>query len=101
MKLKLIFVALYMLALLVAVLLPGRSLASPETTQQKTQISMPLDVGGRRGLVLFDHKKHEALLNPDTTFKHKGRPNVACITCHHTVTEVTTFKQFQSCSDCH
>jgi hypothetical protein len=101
MKLKLIFIALYALTLLVAVFVPAPSLASPETTQQKTQISMQLDTGGRRGLVLFDHKKHEALLNPDQTFKHKGRPNVACISCHHTVTEVTDRKQFQSCADCH
>jgi hypothetical protein len=101
MKLKLIIVVLYALALSVAAFLPMRSYAAPETTQQKTQISIPLDTKGRRGLVLFDHKKHESLLNPDTTFKHKGRPNVACITCHHTVTEVTSFKQFQSCSDCH
>src|SRR5437868_13972088 len=101
MKLKLIIVVLYALVLLVVAWLPVRSFASPETTKQKSQISIPLDTQRRRGLVLFNHKTHEALLNPDTTFKHKGRPNVACITCHHTVTEVTSFKQFQNCSDCH
>lgn len=109
MKLKLVILALYTVALVLVTLLPGRSFASLpvasedtlESVTQRANVAIPLDINGRRGLVLFDHKKHEAVINPDPTFKHKGRPNVACISCHHTVTEVTLRQQFQNCSDCH
>src|SRR5438876_4831717 len=100
MKLKVIIVVLYALALFIAVLSPARSFAAIETVQQSNRILIQLDTTGRRGLVLFDHKKHEALLNPDTTFKHQARPNVACISCHHSVKDITNLKQFQNCTDC-
>jgi hypothetical protein len=100
MKLKLIIVGLYALAIFIAVLSP-RSFASSETAPQNNRVLIQLDTTGRRGLVLFDHKKHEALLNPDPTFKHKARPNVACISCHHTAKEITDLKQFQNCTNCH
>jgi hypothetical protein len=101
MKLKLIFVALYAVALAIAVFLPVRSLASSEPVQQRNRFAIQLDETGRRGLVLFNHKKHEALINPDASFKHKARPNLACIGCHHSVKEITDLKQFQNCSSCH
>lgn len=101
MRLKLVVVALYAVTLLVVALAPARLLASPEEAASQNQRAIQLDISGRRGLVLFDHKKHEALLNPDPTFKHKARPNVACVGCHHTVKEITAVSQFQNCAACH
>ncbi|HEY6334057.1 MAG TPA: cytochrome c3 family protein, partial [Blastocatellia bacterium] len=60
-----------------------------------------LDTMGMRGLVLFDHKEHEAEINPDPTFVHKSPPGIACVGCHHTVTDLTDITQFQKCSVCH
>ncbi|MBI3652938.1 MAG: cytochrome c3 family protein [Acidobacteria bacterium] len=101
MKLKFIIVALYLVAFVVVVQSSARSNAALDATQQSKPVPIQLDAQGQRGLVVFDHKKHEALLNPDATFKHKARPNLACIGCHHTVKEVTDLKQFQNCTDCH
>ena len=101
MRLKIVIVALYGLTLLAAALLPSRLFAASEEAAAQDPRAIQLDISGRRGLVLFDHKKHEAVLNPDPTFKHKARPNVACISCHHTVQEVTQLPQFRNCSDCH
>jgi hypothetical protein len=99
MLLKLAIIVLYGLALAIAMCLPARSLASPDAPQMNFQ--MPLDTTGRRGLVLFNHKTHEALINPDQTFKHKAQANIACTGCHHSVKEITEYRQFQKCSDCH
>ena len=105
MRLKLIIAALYLTALFVPAALESRARASSAAPQaappeQKIRPIM-LDAEGRRGLVLFDHKKHEAVTNPDSLFPHKAPANVACIGCHHTVKEVTEARQFQKCSSCH
>lgn len=101
MKLKLTIVAFYGLILLLMAVWSARSLAFSDETAQAERVSLRFDVFGRRGLVLFDHKKHEALINPDASFRHKAREGLACTGCHHTVTEVTNLQQFQKCSACH
>ncbi|MEW6130701.1 MAG: cytochrome c3 family protein [Acidobacteriota bacterium] len=99
MRFKLVIVVLYVLASAIASLSFVRPLNSSDDAQTGFQI--PLDLAGKRGLVLFNHKKHEALINADQTFKHKAQPNVACTGCHHSVKEITQAKQFQKCSSCH
>ncbi|HWP43509.1 MAG TPA: cytochrome c3 family protein, partial [Blastocatellia bacterium] len=116
MRLKLTIVALYGLVLLVLTASSFISFASSsdsaETPQdQARRLDIRFDVNGRRGLVLFDHKKHEALINPDPIFPHKPLPGVACVGCHHkakdangvmrNVTTLNDIDQFQKCSECH
>src|ERR1051325_3392221 len=110
MRPKLVAVALYGLMLLMPVGFSIRTSASSsepvnapdEQVQAEAQrIPVRFDALGRRGLVLFDHKKHEAAFNPDPAFPHKAPAGVACTGCHHTVKDVTVRAQFQRCSDCH
>src|SRR5215218_5943513 len=102
MRSKLVVAILYGLVLLMPVVFSMRSLASSEvdnqTQGQAQRVPVRFDLTGRRGLVLFDHKKHEALFNPDANFPHKAPAGVACTGCHHTVKEVTDRAQFQKCS---
>ncbi len=60
-----------------------------------------LDTTGKRGLVKFNHKQHEGLLTRADGLAHKAPANLACVGCHHTVTNILDRKQFQSCRDCH
>ena len=103
MRLKLVIVISYALAFAAGVASSTQSLASskPIESTQAQRVSVRFDATGRRGLVLFDHKKHEALIDPDPAFPHKSPPGVACIGCHHTVKDVTIAGQFQKCSACH
>jgi hypothetical protein len=101
MRLKLAIVAFYGVALLASAVWSARAFSFSDESQEAQRVAIRFDVTGRRGLVLFDHKKHEALINPYPDFKHKAPEGVACIGCHHTVTEVTDLAQFQKCSDCH
>ena len=75
--------------------------AADQVAPQTQRIRIPLDTRGRRGLVLFDHRRHEAEINPDPNFPHKPIGGIACTGCHHSVKELTDVKQFQKCSDCH
>ena len=99
MRFKLPLIILYGSGLLAFAVLSGKTEASVDAQTQR--INIGLDTSGRRGLVLFDHKIHEAEINPDPAFPHKARQGVACIGCHHTVEEITDRKQFRKCSDCH
>jgi hypothetical protein len=110
MRPKLVAVALYGLMLLMPVAFSLRTSASSEPVEsgsaqqdqtQAQRVPVLFDAAGRRGLVLFDHKKHEAAFNPDSAFPHKSPAGVACIGCHHTVKDVTVREQFQKCSACH
>jgi Class III cytochrome C family len=105
MRLKLVVVALYGLLLLVPFCFSVSSLAfstDGEQSQGKAQaVPIPFDAAGRRGLVLFNHKTHEALFNPDPRFPHKAPAGVACLACHHSVKDETVRAQFQKCNACH
>jgi len=101
-------IKLAILILGLALILPGRlkaiarSLAGSEASQSQSQrITIKLDIPGRRGPVVFDHREHEGEINPDPAFPHKARSGVACIGCHHTVESITDMKQFRRCSECH
>jgi hypothetical protein len=103
MRPKLVAVALYGLLLLMPVAFSFTSSASSEPVEQAQAQRVPVrfDAMGRRGLVLFDHKVHEAAFNADPAFPHKAPAGVACTGCHHTVKDVTVRAQFQKCSACH
>jgi hypothetical protein len=60
-----------------------------------------LDTQGRRGVVKFNHKQHEGLLTRAEGLAHQAPANLACVGCHHTVTNILKREQFQSCRDCH
>lgn len=107
MRLKLTIVAFYMMAVsLLVAFSPTRSTradsrnAQQNETEQK-HLPVRLDLGGQRGLVLFDHKRHEAVVNPDPTYPHKAPAGLACTGCHHTVKDVTELREFQKCASCH
>src|SRR5215216_8027723 len=105
MRPKLVAVALYGLLLLMPVAFSMRISADSESVEkaqtQVQRVPVRFDQTGRRGLVLFDHKKHEAVFNPDPAFPHKAPAGVACTGCHHSVKDVTVRAQFQKCSACH
>jgi hypothetical protein len=105
MRPKLVAVALYGLLLLMPIAFSMQTSADAESVEQaQTQVQrvpVRFDQTGRRGLVLFDHKKHEAVFNPDPAFPHKAPAGVACTGCHHTVKDVTVRAQFQKCTACH
>ncbi|MCI0489331.1 MAG: cytochrome c family protein, partial [Blastocatellia bacterium] len=105
MKPKLIAGAIYGLALLVSAIVSVESSAFSDASQPAQsadqRVAVRFDINGRRGLVLFDHKQHEALINPDPLFQHPTPTGVACIGCHHTVRDITDVKEFKKCSECH
>lgn len=131
MRLKLAIIALYGLALAVPALWSVRSFASTDLQSEAQNVrdvkKIDFDVddrNGRRGLVRFNHKLHEGLLNPYPNFPHKtlvSRPgslrnpsyNIACIGCHHKaqapdgshidtiqVSDITQYR-YQKCTTCH
>ena len=73
--------------------------AQAQTDAERSRV--PLGIGGSRGLVLFDHRVHEPLLNPDLSFPHPAKRGIACLSCHHSVETVTERRQFQKCGTCH
>ena len=105
MRVKLAISSLYGLLLVTLTVSYARSSAlnqaSNPSQARNQRVRITFDLNGRRGLVLFDHKRHEAEINPDQAFPHKARAGVACTGCHHTVENVTAAKQFQKCSACH
>src|ERR1041384_6991811 len=49
-----------------------------------------LDLKGRRGVVTFRPRHHEAYLNPDSQFAHQSQRGAERIGCPHTRTESRT-----------
>ena len=84
MKLKLAVLTFYGLALIAAsAFMVGPFASSASGGQQslpKDQIVM-LNVKGTRthGAVRFDHKQHEALINPDSTWPYQAKQGAACV----------------------
>lgn len=60
-----------------------------------------LDADGLYGKVVFDHAKHESVINPDASFPHTAKQGIACLSCHHTVKVVTAREQYVPCGSCH
>jgi hypothetical protein len=60
-----------------------------------------LNTGGKRGLVRFNHKQHEAFLTRGPGLAHVAPAYLACTGCHHTTQNILKREQFQKCSACH
>jgi len=60
-----------------------------------------LDLKGRRGVVTFRHRHHEAYLNPDSQFAHQSQRGAECIGCHHKRTESSGVPILVKCIACH
>jgi hypothetical protein len=96
MRLKLTLTTLYVVVVLGAT----ASAVRPPSTQLTNPI-VRLDVRGTRGLVLFDHKKHEGLTNPNPNAVIKAAPGASCAGCHHTISASTGTPQLWKCASCH
>lgn len=80
---------------------PFQQAAARQTAARQTAAKpFKLDVKGRRGMVLFDHKAHEARLNPDPQAPHQSKAGAACAGCHHTQ-DSFGIPQLLKCSTCH
>lgn len=99
MKLKSLVVMLYSLGLLMAVAISTGASATSGLTQQQAGI-ITLDLKGERGVVQFNHKTHEAAINPDGTWPYPAKAGAACAGCHHTVSK-RGIPQLWKCSACH
>lgn len=73
------------------------SVAGAQTTTRRFVI---LDATGKRGVVLFDHQRHERFLNASPDNPHQSR-GISCIGCHHTVKNLAQSGAFQKCTECH
>ncbi|HEU4390636.1 MAG TPA: cytochrome c3 family protein, partial [Blastocatellia bacterium] len=73
--------------------------SSPQSTPPQSKV-IQLDQNGDRGIVPFDHTRHEPLLNPDPASPHKAKAGAACSGCHHTIS-VRGTPQLWKCTSCH
>jgi cytochrome c553 len=98
MRLKLIVLMLYVIAFAVFATMQAGAFA-PSVQQA---IIFKLDTKGSRGVVYFNHRQHETLINPDAEFayKDKVKKNAACAGCHHTVSK-RGIPQLWKCVSCH
>jgi hypothetical protein len=98
--LKLAVILVYGFGLLMPAALgagPSSVMGQSEQVEGKT---FRLDVRGTRGVVLFNHKTHEARLNPDANAPYKAKAGAACTGCHHTMNS-RGVPQLWKCSACH
>jgi hypothetical protein len=89
MRLKLVFIAVYLSASLAVLALP-----------QDNVIMLNVKGVRTRGPVRFDHEKHKNLINPDPKWPYPAKPGAACSGCHHTVNNVGV-PQLWKCTVCH
>ena len=99
MRFKLIILVLYVLGLAA----PAALLAQPSINgaQAGDRMIVKLDLHGERGPVEFDHKKHEAAVNPDPGAEFKAKQGASCGGCHHTVSKAAGIPQLIKCVLCH
>jgi len=109
MRFKLAIFAIYALATLMAGKLAAQTSPAQQGCEDKLQLcekkenskNFALDCRGRRGFVCFDHKEHEAYMNPDADFPHKAAKGSECVSCHHKRNEATGAPLLAKCSLCH
>jgi hypothetical protein len=117
MRLKLAVLTVYALVIIAPAALMARTRVGPVNAGEPDNLSAPaeqldycsdvanevrkLDLRGKRGMVCFRHKTHEAYLNPDAGFAHQSVQGAACIGCHHKKSEVTGVPILARCTVCH
>jgi hypothetical protein len=99
-SLKLVVFVAYSFGLLLAVASGAGPAFAPYQGDQVQSKVVTLDVGGTRGDVSFNHKTHEARLNPDPNAAYKAKAGAACSGCHHTMNS-RGIPQLWKCSACH
>jgi hypothetical protein len=72
---------------------------APDTIGQQGR-AIALNLRGRRGVVMFNHKTHETMTNPDATTVFPARAGAACAGCHHT-DDAMGIPQLVKCHACH
>jgi Class III cytochrome C family len=104
MRLKLAVVITYVLGLVMPAALGAGLFAEAAGQQQadsgSAQKVIRLDEKGRRGVVFFDHRGHESVINADADWPHKAQKGAACSGCHHTV-NARGVPQLYKCNVCH
>jgi hypothetical protein len=95
MKLKIVIILLYGTGMFAT----SAWVAAARINQEQSKVIV-LDRSGTRGVVPFDHKKHEARITPDANAAHKAAPGAACIGCHHTSNQ-RGIPQLWKCAACH
>src|SRR5712664_2384987 len=84
----------------------------PQGVSEKPAVG--LDIGGKRGPVLFHHRGHESFERRagfDAPYLNKDAGSMNCVVCHHRrdttdptrpdSIDVADRKQFQKCTECH
>jgi len=94
------------LTIATAILLISGVFAVNEKTAPMAQNQAPpnktilFDLYGKRGVVFYDHKIHEAFISKDPDYRYKAKPAAACSGCHHT-TNAMGVSQLIQCRACH
>ncbi|HXG93841.1 MAG TPA: cytochrome c3 family protein [Blastocatellia bacterium] len=109
MRFKLAIIALYAVAVATPAILMAQTaapqrdcLSQPEVCNDAANKVIKLDLNGRRGVVCFRHRTHEAFLNPNAAFAHQeGMKGAECIGCHHKRDENTGTPILDKCTVCH
>ena len=99
MRLKHIILVLYGLGLAAPAALPAQT-ATP-AVQTGDHPIVKLDQRGTLGEVQFDHKKHEAAINPEPKPEFKTKQGASCSGCHHTSSKTAGIPQLVKCTLCH
>lgn len=97
---KLAVIVVYALGLALSSISPSVPVARTESFGQGGAKVFRLDVNGRRGVVLFDHKAHEARMNPDPRAPYQSKAGAACVGCHH-ARDPFGVPQLSKCGACH
>lgn len=69
-------------------------------TNEQRGSTITLNSGGRRGVVAFNHKTHETMINPDAASVFPATAGAACAGCHHT-DDAMGISQLVKCHACH
>ena len=103
MKLKLAILITYAIGVAMPAALGAGLFAGPGEEQTAGGVApkiLRLDEKGRRGVVFFDHKGHEAFISPDPQAAHPAKKGAACSGCHHSVS-ARGVPQLYKCNVCH
>lgn len=105
MRLKLAVVAVYGLGIITPAALLARPAfltgAPQAAANPDARTIIMLDQKGTRGMVYFDHRLHEAFVNPDPESPFQAKQSAACVGCHHTESQAKGVPQLWKCNACH
>jgi hypothetical protein len=100
MRLKLAVLIIYAVGLAIPVAAGSGLFTGQQTDSGFAPKILRLDEKGRRGVVFFDHKGHEAFISPDPNTPHSAKKGAACSGCHHTIS-ARGIPELYKCNVCH